>query len=171
MARITHTNHRRIADLGRLVFFFEVCVEDGTETRRGAQGFATVVQRQILHVERIDAAGRGRVDHNGDGTAGSAFTKGEAAAAGETRVSETFQHRLHESYYNTPETLGSVSGASRRVRYNSALISFSNTAFGARPMCFWHTRPSRLMMNEAGMPHSGPYASCTSSRPRPRRIG
>ena len=53
----------------------------------------------------------------------------------------------------------------------SATISFSNTAFGAMPMCFLQTLPSLLMMNDAGMPQIGPYASWMSSRPRPSRIG
>jgi len=137
----------------RLPFFFELAVNQRPETRRRTERLAIVVQRQIRHMQRIAAAWRRQVDHDRDWTPRRPFAKRESASAGETRVLKAFQHGLKGSYYS------------------SALISFSKTAFGAMPRCRLQTLPSRLMMNDAGIPQMGPYESCTSSRPSPSRIG
>ena len=50
-----------------LAFFFELAIDHRAEPRRGTERFAIVVERQIRHVQRIDAARRVHVDDDGDG--------------------------------------------------------------------------------------------------------
>jgi hypothetical protein len=133
--RLAALGARRNFHHGPLTFFFKFAVDHRAEPRRRPERFAMVVQRKIGDVLRIGAARRRARDDDCYGTTGGGpFTKCEAAAASKTSVLKAFQHGLKASYYS------------------SALISFSKRALGAIPMCFLHTRPSRLMRNDAGMP-------------------
>jgi hypothetical protein len=50
-----------------LPFLFEIGVDEGTEARRGPQGFAMVVEGHIFDVLGIDAARRHAINHHRDG--------------------------------------------------------------------------------------------------------
>jgi hypothetical protein len=84
---------RQIVDRRYLTFLFVLFFFGRAQTRRRAQRLAVVEQRQIAHVERQHAPRRLLVDDDGDRAAFDAFTEGNAAAAGESRVGKAFQHR------------------------------------------------------------------------------
>src|SRR5262245_41641686 len=76
-----------------LAFLLELAVDHRPTTRRRPERFAIVVERQTGNMQRVDATRRSDLDNDGDGAAvGGAFTERESAAAGKTRVCETFQH-------------------------------------------------------------------------------
>ena len=73
-------------------FFFVLFFFGRAETGGRAECFAVVVERQVAHVERQRAGRRLLVDDHGHRAAFDAFTEGDAAAAGESRVRESLQH-------------------------------------------------------------------------------
>src|SRR6266536_1764688 len=102
-------------------------------------------------MQRHRARGRLLVDHDRDRTALHAFTKRDAATAGEPGVRESL-HRP-ESYHQ-----------------RSDLISFSNWSLPDSPTCFAQILPSREITSVMGNPNIGPKASSRSSRPLPSTI-
>jgi hypothetical protein len=83
-------------------FFLEFFFERRADACGRAERFAVVVERKAGDVERERTGRRLLVDDDGHGTAFDAVTKGETAAAGETRVGESLQH-LNGLYYLPPE--------------------------------------------------------------------
>src|SRR5687768_13773656 len=144
--------------------FFVVFFDRRERTRRRAERFAIVEQGQIAHVQRQRAARALFVDDHGDGAAFHAFAEADAAAAGEARVGEPFQHRVAIILH--PGTAGP-----RAADQRSALISRSNSSFVAGPMCFLHTAPLRPMTYDVGRPQSGPCASSSAGTSRPTSTG
>src|SRR5882757_7349402 len=78
---------------GRLAFFFELAFFGWAQPRRGAQGLSVIEEWQVAHVLRHQTGRRFFLDDDRDGATLDAFSKSDAAAAGETSVRESLHHR------------------------------------------------------------------------------
>ena len=73
-------------------FFFVLFFLRGAKTRRGAERFTIVEQRQIAYVQRQRAGRRLLLDDDRDRTAFDTVAERDAAATSQPRVRESLQH-------------------------------------------------------------------------------
>ena len=85
---------KRAGAQGSSALFFVFFFFGGAETCGRAERFAVIVERQVAGVQVQRAGGGFLIDNDGDGAAFDAHTESNAAATGESRVRESFQHPL-----------------------------------------------------------------------------